>query len=162
MDWSLPVHGIQAWILEWVAMPSFGQSSQPRDCPHVSCNWYKCDWYKERELPWKTVRIMFLTSAVVFQSKLLFSENQGMVVFRFFKRYCPRAHFSVQRQNVLNISRKIMNYNTGKKMKGWYTAAAQWQHQRMGLQAAPKTYNSTAVLKITLGRQKSNAHNSPS
>ena len=40
MDCSLPgssVHGIlQATILEWVAMPSFRGSSQPRDQTHVS------------------------------------------------------------------------------------------------------------------------------
>ena len=41
MDCSLPgfsVHGIsQARILEWVAMPSSRESSQPRDRTHVSC-----------------------------------------------------------------------------------------------------------------------------
>ena len=40
MDWSPPgssVHGIlQARILEWVAMPSSRESSQPRDQTHVS------------------------------------------------------------------------------------------------------------------------------
>ena len=40
-DCSLPgssVHGIlQAAMLEWVAMPSFRESSQPRDQTHVSC-----------------------------------------------------------------------------------------------------------------------------
>ena len=40
MDYSPPgpsVHGIpQARILEWVAMPSFRGSSQPRDRSHVS------------------------------------------------------------------------------------------------------------------------------
>ena len=40
MDYSLPgssVHGIlQARILEWVALPSSGGSSQPRDRTHVS------------------------------------------------------------------------------------------------------------------------------
>ena len=41
MDCSPPgssVHGIlQARIMEWVAMPSSGGSSQPRDRTHVSC-----------------------------------------------------------------------------------------------------------------------------
>ena len=41
MDYSLPgssVHGIlQARILEWVVMPSFRESSRPRDWIHVSC-----------------------------------------------------------------------------------------------------------------------------
>ena len=41
MDCSPPassVHGIlQARILEWVAMPSSRESSQPRDCTQVSC-----------------------------------------------------------------------------------------------------------------------------
>ena len=33
-----PHHGIlQARILEWVAMPSFEGSSQPRDGTHISC-----------------------------------------------------------------------------------------------------------------------------
>ena len=32
------VHGIlQAWIVEWVAMPSFRRSSQPRDWTFMSC-----------------------------------------------------------------------------------------------------------------------------
>ena len=41
VDWSLPassVHGVlQARILEWVAMPSFRGSSQPRDWTQASC-----------------------------------------------------------------------------------------------------------------------------
>ena len=41
MDYSLPgssVHGIlQARILEWVAMPSFRESSQPSNWTHVFC-----------------------------------------------------------------------------------------------------------------------------
>ena len=46
MDCSPPgssVHGIlQARILEWVAMPSFGVSSQPRDRIHISYGSYVC------------------------------------------------------------------------------------------------------------------------
>ena len=41
MDWNPPgssVHGIlQARILEWVAISSSKESSQPRDQTHVSC-----------------------------------------------------------------------------------------------------------------------------
>ena len=44
MDCNLPgssVHGIlQAWILEWVAMPFSRGSSQPRDWTHIS--WASC------------------------------------------------------------------------------------------------------------------------
>ena len=56
MDYSLPgssVHGIlQAWILQWVAMPSSGESSWPRDQNHVGAlplappekPWFKPRW----------------------------------------------------------------------------------------------------------------------
>ena len=41
MDYSLPgssVYGIlQARIMEWISMPFFGGSTQPRDWTHVSC-----------------------------------------------------------------------------------------------------------------------------
>ena len=55
MDYSLPgssIHGIlQTRMLEWVALPSFRESSQPRDQMHIS--YVSCKWFFMTSATWE-------------------------------------------------------------------------------------------------------------